>query len=155
MSKHIVDRPLAAARGTVQSRSRQTAGQRGDVLGLLCERGQDLLDRELCVIHESYRNCAGMHGSVSPEKVGARRRAVLNDEQTRPQPSDAILQRSAATTSAGSWGEVSRITCRRIAGSESRSQSTTATGASPPDSIQVSPSAAAVSKEPPAIRCMN
>ena len=41
-----------------------------------------------------------------------------------PQPSVATLDRSAATTSAGSWVR-SRMTCQRIEGSESSNQSMT------------------------------
>ena len=51
MGKHIVDGPLAAARGTVQSSSRQTCGKRGDGLRLLLELRQDLVDRERSVVH--------------------------------------------------------------------------------------------------------
>ena len=55
MGKHIVQRPLAAARGTVQTSSRQVCGKRRDDLRLLRERGQDLVDREPCVVHkETY-----------------------------------------------------------------------------------------------------
>ena len=52
MGKHVVEGPLAAARGTVQSCARQAGGERGDGLRLLGEPGQDLVDRERGVVHE-------------------------------------------------------------------------------------------------------
>ncbi len=51
MRKHIVEGPLAAARGLVQSSSRQTCGELGDGLRLLRELEQDLVDRERSVVH--------------------------------------------------------------------------------------------------------
>ncbi len=51
MRKHIVEGPLAAARGLVQSSSRQTRGKLGDGLRLLRELEQDLVDRERSVVH--------------------------------------------------------------------------------------------------------
>jgi hypothetical protein len=53
MGKHIVEGPFTAARDMVQSSSRQTFGQRGDLLRLLGKPSQDLVDRERCVVHES------------------------------------------------------------------------------------------------------
>src|SRR5207249_12055273 len=45
LGKYIVDGPLAAARGTVHSSSRQIRGKGADLLWLLREYGQDLVDR--------------------------------------------------------------------------------------------------------------
>ena len=45
MGKHIVDGPLAAAWGTVQSSPRQTCGQRGDGLRMILELRENLVDR--------------------------------------------------------------------------------------------------------------
>jgi hypothetical protein len=52
MGKHIVEGPLAPARGTVQSGSRQARSERSDLLRLLRESAQDLVDRERCVVQE-------------------------------------------------------------------------------------------------------
>ena len=52
MRNHIVEGPLAPARGTVQSGSRQARGEPGDLLRLLRELAQDLVDRERGVVHD-------------------------------------------------------------------------------------------------------
>ncbi len=53
MGKLVVERPLAAPRAFVQSRSRQTCRQLGDRLRLLRQLSQDVVDRARSVIHET------------------------------------------------------------------------------------------------------
>jgi hypothetical protein len=52
MGEHIVDGPLARARGTVQPSSGQTRGKRCDGLRLFFELSQGLVDRKRPVVHD-------------------------------------------------------------------------------------------------------